>query len=89
MSVRVYLLVSTSLHFRRHDRGVFGFAISLRDGRERLRSVLDAQWRVCAGAAFVVLALASIQYDEIIAPGMNHFSDACSDFGRRVSSITR
>lgn len=70
---------------------MFGFAIGLHDVRERFRRVFNAQWRAWAGAAFVALALASIEYDEVVAPGMNRLSGAWSnvaaDFGRRFSSL--
>ena len=70
---------------------MFGFALSLRNVRDRLGGVFDAHWRTYAGAAFVAMALLSIEYDEVIAPGMNRVSDAWSsmagDFSRRLSSL--
>jgi hypothetical protein len=52
----------------------------------------DAQFRLWAGMAFMVLAMASIQYDERIAPGVGRISDAwntaASDLGRSLASFT-
>ncbi len=57
-----------------------------------LRSLCDTQLRLWAGMAFMVLAMASIQYDEIIAPGVGRISDAwssaASDLGRTLASFT-
>lgn len=57
-----------------------------------LRGLLDTQLRLWAGMAFMVLAMASIQYDEIIAPGVGRISDAwnsaTSDLGRTLASFT-
>lgn len=54
--------------------------------RALLRRCCDAQLRLWAGAVFVVLALVSIEYDEIIAPKMDTVCDACAaaagDLGR-------
>jgi hypothetical protein len=56
-----------------------------------LRRALDAPWRAMAGIAFVVMAMAAIQYDEKIAPGVDRLSDGWSsvaDFSRRLTSFT-
>jgi hypothetical protein len=49
-------------------------------------------YRFFAGGAFVVLAMASIQYDEHVAPNVERVSNAWSvtatDVGRRLSSFT-
>ncbi len=58
---------------------------------EMLRRAFDAPWRALVGIAFVAMAMASIQYDERIAPGVNRLSDGWSsvaDFGRRLTSFT-
>lgn len=68
------------------------FGIGLNEMRRKLRQVLDVQYRFWAGAAFVVMAMASIQYDEVIAPEMHRLSDAWSgvatDFSKRFASFT-
>jgi hypothetical protein len=55
------------------------------------RSLCDRQFRLWAGMAFMALALASIQYDEIIAPGVGRISEAwnaaASDFSRSLASF--
>jgi hypothetical protein len=59
--------------------------------RRAMRRMFNAHWRVCAGAAFVALALVAIEYDEVFAPEIGRLSDAWSnvagDFGRRISSL--
>lgn len=56
-----------------------------------LRRAVDAPWRALAGTAFTVLAMAAIQYDERIAPGVDRISDgwsAVSEFSRKLTSFT-
>jgi len=69
---------------------MIGFALSTL--KQNLLHVFDAQFRVWAGAAFMALALISIEYDEIIAPEMNRLSDAwgsvATDVGRKLASFT-
>lgn len=64
----------------------------LSDLKQRLRTFRDAQYRFWAGAAFVVLAMASIQYEEVIAPGVSRVSDALSgataDFRTRLTGLS-
>ena len=58
---------------------------------EMLRRALDAPWRAMAGIAFVTMAMAAIQYEERIAPGVDRLSDGLSnvaDFSRRLTSFT-
>ncbi len=68
------------------------FGIDLNEMKQKLRSVFDGQYRVWAGLAFMLLAMAAIEYDEIIAPEVSRFSDAwgsvATDFSRRLSSFT-
>ena len=70
---------------------MLNFALSWPGLKERLDIVLDAYWRRWAGAAFVVLALFAIEYDEIIAPGMHRLSGAwgaaATDIGRKLASL--
>lgn len=58
---------------------------------EKVRRALDAPWGAVAGMAFTVLAMASIQYDERIAPGVDRISNgwsAVSEFSRKLTSFT-
>lgn len=68
------------------------FGYQLAEMKEQMRSVFDTQLRMWAGAAFMALAMVSIQYEEIIAPGVDRISDAwgtaATDVGRRISSLT-
>lgn len=68
------------------------FASYLNDLRETLRSTFDAQFRVWAGLAFMALAMAAIQYDEVVAPRVHGLSDGfgaiASDMSRKLSSFT-
>lgn len=50
--------------------------LTLNDLKQQLRGLRDAQLRFWVGAAFVVLAMASIQYEEVIAPGVSRVGDA-------------
>ncbi len=69
---------------------MFGFALA--EMKQHASERWDRVFRFCLGAAFVVLAMASIQYDEHVAPGVERVSDAWSmaatDFSRRLSSLT-
>ena len=64
----------------------------LGDLKRHLRELRDAQVRFWAGAAFVMLAMASIQYEEVIAPGVSRVGDTLSgvtaDFRTRLSSFS-
>jgi len=66
---------------------MFGYALS--EMRQHTADVGDKLFRFFVGAAFVVLAAASIQYEEQIAPGVERVSDAWSmattDFSRRLN----
>lgn len=55
--------------------------------RETIRRAFSAQYRMFAGLAFLMLALAAIQYDEQIAPGVSRVSDAwasATQIGRKL-----
>ena len=54
---------------------MFGTMIDLSEAKRTLRRLFDAQWRVLAGVAFMALAMAAIQYEEVIAPEVARFSD--------------
>ena len=64
----------------------------LSDLKQRMREFRDAQYRFWAGAAFVVLAMASIQYEEVIAPGVSRVGDALGgvtqDFRSKLASFS-
>ncbi len=68
------------------------FKIALIELKQNFRSVFDAQLRIWAGVAFMVLATASIQYDEHLAPELNRLNDGFShvamDFSKKLSSFT-
>ena len=70
---------------------MFGYVIDLHDVRRALRQTFDRQAGALAGAAFLIMALAAIQYDEIVAPSVGRISDAwgsiAMDFGRKLSSF--
>jgi hypothetical protein len=56
-------------------------------GREFAQGLL----RACLGALFVAIAVASIEYQETIAPGLNRLSEGWSttaaDLGRRITGV--
>jgi hypothetical protein len=71
---------------------MFGYFFDLTEAKQMLRRAMDAQWRALAGLAFMALAMAAIQYEEIIAPELTRLSDGWStvatDFSRRLASFT-
>jgi hypothetical protein len=68
------------------------FGLDFNDIREGVRSAFDAQVRVWAGIAFMLMAMAAIQYDEIVAPKVHGLSDGigsvATDMSRRLASFT-
>ena len=68
------------------------FKIAIVELKQNFRSAFDVQWRGLAGLAFMVLAMAAIQYDEQVAPELarlnNGFSHAATDFSKKLSSFT-
>lgn len=68
------------------------FKIAFVELKETLRSALDTQWRGLAGVAFMVMAMAAIQYDERLAPELNRlndgFSTVATDFSKKLASFT-
>ncbi len=68
------------------------FKIALTELKQNFRSVCNVQWRGLAGLAFMVLAMAAIQYDEQVAPELarlnDGFSHAATDFSRKLTSFT-
>jgi hypothetical protein len=91
-------LVSACLRLeRKYERALakkarimFGFALT--EMKQHVNDRWDLMYRFFAGGAFVVLAMASIQYDEHVAPNVERVSNAWSmtatDVGRRLSSFT-
>ncbi len=71
---------------------MFGYVIDLSGVKQKLRRVMDANWRTLGGVIFVILAMVSIQYDEHVAPEVSRLSDGwttvATDFGRRLASFT-
>jgi hypothetical protein len=74
------------------DVGLSMGRVMFENVKATLRSLRDTQFRLWAGMAFMALAMASIQYDEIIAPGVGRISDAwnsaTTDLGRTLASFT-
>lgn len=70
---------------------MFGYVIDLSRLSDWAERTLDANWRRCAGLAFMALAIVAIQYDEIIAPSMERVSDAwtamAGDVGRKLANL--
>lgn len=68
------------------------FKSALNELKQYLRMLADAQWRALAGMAFVLMAIAAIEYEERVAPEMARLSDGWShvatDFSRRLASFT-
>jgi len=68
------------------------FAFALTEMKQSLGDRWDRVYRFFAGGAFAVLAMASIQYDEHVAPNVERVSNAWSmtatDVGRRLTSFT-
>lgn len=60
--------------------------------KDQMRGAFDTQLRFWAGVAFTALALAAIEYEEVIAPNVSRVSDACgavaTDFSRKLASFT-
>lgn len=71
---------------------MFGFMFDLNDWKERFRDACAAPVRALAGAAFVAAALVSIEYDEVVQPGVDRISNVwgsvATDLGRKLSSFT-
>jgi hypothetical protein len=71
---------------------MFGYAIDLPDLSARLREAFTPHWRGIAGAFFLVLALAAIEYDEFLAPSVSRISDSwttvATDFSRKLATLS-
>ena len=68
------------------------FKIAFIELKQNFRSAFDAHWRGLAGVAFMVMATATIQYDERLAPELTRlndgFSHAATDFSKKLASFT-
>lgn len=68
------------------------FKIALIELKQNIDSMFDAQFRAWAGLAFMILATATIQYDERLAPELTRlndgFSHVATDFSKKLSSFT-
>lgn len=68
------------------------FKIALIELQQNFRSAFDTHWRGLAGLAFMVLAMASIQYDEHLAPELNRLNDGithvATNFSNKLASFT-
>lgn len=72
------------------ERVMFRIKINWSDVQRQMSRLLDAQLVRIVGIAFVALATVSIEYDEVIAPGLSRVSGAWAsvthDFGRKLAS---
>jgi len=68
------------------------FKIALIELKQNFHAAFDTQWRRMAGLAFMVLAMAAIQYDEQVAPELarlnDGFSHVATDFSKKLASFT-
>jgi hypothetical protein len=68
------------------------FGSILSDMKQIMRSAFDVGFRIFGGLAFVLLAAAAIQYDEVVAPKFSGLSDGigsvATDMSRRLTSFT-
>jgi len=71
---------------------MFRYFFDITEAKQVLRRMRDAQWRALAGLAFMALAMAAIEYEEIIAPELSRlsagWSTVATDFSRRLASFT-
>ncbi len=70
---------------------MLGSMFGLGGVKERLRRFADAQVNAIAGIAFMLMAMAAIEYDELIAPKVGWISDAwavAGDLGRKITSFS-
>ncbi|MDZ4689770.1 hypothetical protein [Terricaulis sp.] len=71
---------------------MFSYTIDLSGVKAWFDGAADAGFNALAGFAFMVLAMAAIQYDEQIAPEVSRISDGWStatmDFRSKLSSFT-
>lgn len=68
------------------------FSFDFTELKARLRSTLSLQWRGVAGLAFMLMAMAAIQYDEQIAPEVSRLStgidSVTAGFRTKLASFT-
>ncbi|MFT3727581.1 MAG: hypothetical protein QM759_07150 [Terricaulis sp.] len=66
---------------------MIGLALDLSDARDALHDLINTHLRTWVGAAFVALAMLSIQYEEVIAPSVNRISDAWSSTTAKITNF--
>lgn len=66
---------------------MIGLALDLSDAREALSNVFNQHLRTWIGAAFVALAMLSIQYEEVIAPNVSRITDAFSSTTAKLTNL--
>lgn len=68
------------------------FKIAVIELKQTLRSVFDTQLRQWAGIGFMLLAMATIQYEERLAPELTRlndgFSHVATDFSKKLAGFT-
>ncbi len=68
------------------------FKIAMIELKQNFRSVFDTQFRLWAGIGFMMLAMATIQYEERLAPELTRlndgFSHVATDFSKKLASFT-
>jgi hypothetical protein len=67
---------------------MISFVLDIGDMRDALTNIINAHVRTWAGAAFVALAMLSIQYEEVIAPGMSRISHAWTATTAKLTSFS-
>ena len=67
---------------------MIGLALDFSDAREALDRAINAHLRNWIGAAFVALAMLSIQYQEVIAPNVSRISDAWSSTAAKLTNLS-
>ena len=58
--------------------------------KQRLRAISAHMFHACAGAAFMVMAMAAIQYDEFVAPEVARVSESwgsVAELGKRLVGL--
>lgn len=63
-------------------------ALDLTDVRAALSNVFNRHLRVWAGAAFVALAMISIQDEEVIAPSVTRITDVWTSTTAKLTNLS-
>ena len=67
---------------------MIGLALDFSDAREAFNNLISTHLRTWIGAAFVALAMLSIQYEEVIAPNVSRISDAWSSTTAKLTNLS-